>query len=338
MKTSELNFTYPAELVATKPQRPSRVMWVKNQMPLELEWDQFLQEFRAGDLIVYNNTKVTPLRVWAKNSAGESVDVLFVRHLEKNKWEVLAPLKKMKMSERWRLPEDVEIIEVQNGIPQTIQLSAGLGLDYFIRHGEVPLPPYILKARGNRHSTQDDHEWYQSIFAENFGSSAAPTASLHFRRVDFDLLKSKGVRFAPLTLHVGPGTYLPVTVDNLDDHKMHSEPVEIPAETWRKVIQCEGRVWALGTTVARALESAQIGKLKKDEKGFHGTTDLLIQPGYDYKVLRGLLTNFHQPESTLLALVAAFAGLGVVKSSYAWAIEKKFRLFSYGDLTAWENS
>lgn len=340
MKTSDLKFDYPPELVATEPKRPSRVMWQTSERS-DLSWPEFLNKFKAGDLIVVNDTKVTPLRVWAK-CGDEEADILFVRELADNQWEVLAPFKKMKGRE-WQLPNEVKILETVQGIPQVVKLSQKIGPEYFAKFGEVPLPPYILKARGDRHSHETDENWYQSIFAQYLGSSAAPTASLHFSEKDFDYLKSRGVEFAHLTLHVGLGTYLPVTAENLDDHKMHFEEVHIPIETWKKVNRWaghgnDGRVFALGTTVARALESAVIGKLKKSENGFHGSTDLLIQPGYDFKIVKALMTNFHQPESTLLALVAAFAGLENVREAYAWAIEKKFRLFSYGDLSVWEKS
>ncbi len=321
-----------------EPQRPSRVMWVKDERPQELSWKEFLNQFKAGDLIVVNDTKVMPSRVWAEPMGQDSpaeVDLLFTKSLGDGRWEVLAPTKKMK-NQKWILPDGVEIVELQPGIPQTVQLSREIDDAYFFKFGEVPLPPYILKSRGDRHSHTDDSEWYQTFFAKTPGSCAAPTASLHFTAGDFDFLKSRGVEIAHLTLHVGLGTFLPVTVDNLNDHKMHSEFVHIPKETWRKVGQSSGRVWALGTTVARALESAVIGKLKKTEDGFIGNTDLLILPGYDFKMVRGLLTNFHQPESTLLALVSAYAGLENLKRAYAWAVDKKFRLFSYGDLSVWE--
>lgn len=335
MKRSDLSYFYPEELVATEPRRPSQVMWVKDKNPRKLDWESFLNQFREGDLIIVNDTQVNPLRVWATSPHGQQVDVLFVRGLGSNRWEVLAPTKKMKNHE-WTLPDGIKIIELTAGIPQVIQLSQDVDQKYFEIHGEVPLPPYILKSRGSRRSQVGDKNWYRSIFAKNRGSSAAPTASLHFTQNDFDFLKSKNVDFAYLTLHVGLGTYLPVTSEDLDQHHMHQEYVHIPKETWRKVGRSPGRLWALGTTVTRALESASIGKLKKSEEGFSGSTDLLIQPGYDFKVVRAMMTNFHQPESTLLALVAAFAGLETVKNAYAFAIENKFRLFSYGDLSAWE--
>ena len=345
MKTSELRFDYPESLVATEPKRPSRVMWSRGGNLRDLEWQHFLKEFGPGDLIVVNDTQVTPLRIWANSSDGSEADILFVREQPDHCWDVLAPFKKMKGLD-WQLPGGVQVTEMLNGIPQRIRLSQKIDGQYFAKFGEVPLPPYILKARGDRHSVANDREWYRSIFAkdlDSLGSSAAPTASLHFSRHDFNQLRSQGVDFASLTLHVGLGTYLPVTAPDLDQHKMHFESVHIPIETWKKVSrwgatsESPRRVFALGTTVARALESAVIGKLKKGPEGFHGATDLLIQPGYDFKIVRSIMTNFHQPESTLLAFIAAFAGLERVKEAYSWAIERKFRLFSYGDLTVWQH-
>ncbi len=220
-----------------------------------------------------------------------------------------------------------------------MKLSSSLPEEYFEEFAELPIPPYIQKARAERHSRFADAHWYQTTWASCPGSLAAPTASLHFSDGDIQELKNRGVHVLDLTLHVGLGTFLPVLKENLKEHSMHSEFVRIPTPTWRKVLSAtqEGHaVWALGTTVARALESAAHGLVGKNKEGdWEGLTQLFIQPGFQWKVVERLLTNFHQPESTLLALVASFSNLDKVKNCYTWAVQRKFRLFSYGNLTAW---
>lgn len=218
-------------------------------------------------------------------------------------------------------------------------MSRSLTEDYFEEVGDVPLPPYIQKARGQREGRLEDKTWYQTEWAKFAGSSAAPTASLHFHNEDFEKLKDRGVNVAKLTLHVGLGTFLPIAFENLSEHQMHAETVVIPAATWAKVLETQksrGRIWAVGTTVTRALESAAHGLLTVQTNGdLTGESRLFIRDDFDWRVVGGILTNFHQHQTTLLALVASFAGLEKVKSSYEWAIERKFRLFSYGDLSVW---
>lgn len=340
MKTSDLSFTYPLDLVATEPHYPPRVMGVLNSSPEELTFQQLLEVFQAGDVLVVNNTRVIPCRVKALDLRGNKVDVLFIKRLNSHQWEVLYPASKYK-KEKLMLPEQITLEWVQGGLPQKIQLSQEIDGEYFFRHGEAPLPPYILKAReelGLPAQSPEDQNWYQSLFAQELGSTAAPTASLHFKSQDLEYLKLKGVEVLPLTLHVGLGTFLPVTVENLEEHPMHKEWVHIPQKTWdgiQKAKQGGHRIWALGTTVTRALESTAAGLLGKDIKGWVGETQLFIKPGHSFQVIDVLLTNFHQPESTLLALVSAFKDLKTVKTCYQWAMEKQFRLFSYGDLTVW---
>jgi S-adenosylmethionine:tRNA ribosyltransferase-isomerase len=192
--------------------------------------------------------------------------------------------------------------------------------------------------REDRHTQSLDDSWYQTAWNEKPGSFAAPTASLHFNNDHLQALRERGVDIHYLTLHVGLGTFLPVEVEDLRQHIMHHEEVEIPVSTLEAIglAQHQGqRVWAMGTTVTRALEGWAVGHLKESSGSFYGQTDLLILPGFEFKVINGLLTNFHQPESTLLALVMAFAGINKVKKVYQWAIENQFRLFSYGDLSIW---
>lgn len=332
MRREDLTFTYPEELVATEPRRPSRVL-LFDGTPAEASVTDLLARFAPGDLLVVNQTKVLKRRVFAGD-----LEILFLREASPRRWETLFPSRGMKPGDQVALPEGLFMTLAEKGRPQVVEVSGDLDPSYFERWGEVPLPPYIQKARARRRTVREDERWYQTFWAEKPGSLAAPTASLHFEPAHFDALREKGVRILPLTLHVGLGTFLPVTSEILSEHRMHFETVEIPRATWSALeeTRAAGRqVWSLGTTVARSLESQARGLLRETEEGFAGETDLFILPGHEWKAVDRLLTNFHQPESTLLALVAAFAGLENVKNAYRWAVERRFRLFSYGDLSAW---
>jgi S-adenosylmethionine:tRNA ribosyltransferase-isomerase len=334
MKINDLKYDYPEELVATEPQYPPRVMWVEQHKSSEIPFAELLNKIPEGDVLVVNNTKVLKRRVFA----GE-LEILFLKALNATDWEVLFPSRKYKLEEEIALPDGVTMKLIQKGRPQVVRLSQVVDEEYFAKNGELPLPPYIQKARNARHTVGADESWYQTAFAKEAGSFAAPTASLHFREKDLEILKSRGVKIVELTLHVGLGTFLPVTADDLDQHDMHEEYVEISPATWAEIMTAKksGRhVWTLGTTATRSVESAANGLLKgSDAEGFSGFTKLLIQPGYSWKIADRILTNFHQPESTLLALVSGFSSLETVKACYSWAIERKFRLFSYGDLSVW---
>lgn len=327
MKLADLKFDYPEELVATEPRRPSRVLWVENDKAQEIEFSGLLQKIPAGDVLVLNNTKVLRRRVFT----GE-LEILFLSSSDQQTWEVLFPSRKFKIGDEIELPLGRKIRLIEKGRPQKVHSSEVLTEDYFQSVAELPLPPYIQKARGARHTVAADESWYQTAWAEKAGSFAAPTASLHFAAQDIEALKARGVKVLELTLHVGLGTFLPVTTEDLDQHEMHSEYFEIANSTWQEIAaakQSGHRVWALGTTVTRALEgSARSGART-------GFTQILLQPGAQFQVVDRLLTNFHQPESTLLALVFAFAGMDTVRSAYRFAIEQGFRLFSYGDLSVW---
>lgn len=337
MKVSDLDFTYPEHLVATEPVSPSRVMKVDlapNGEPREITLQELLEQIPAGDLLVINNTQVLKRRIFA----GE-LEILFLSQKSDTRWEVLFPSRKHAVGAQIPLPGGVTMTLVQKGRPQTVELSEVVGEDYFQDWGELPLPPYIQKARARRHTVAADETWYQTQWAQKPGSFAAPTASLHFRDEDLKALKARGVHVLEVTLHVGLGTFLPVTAEDLDQHDMHEEFAEIPAAVWEQIQHSRGaghKLWALGTTSTRALESAARGLLGRDLHGnFKGFTKILIQPPYEFQVVDRLLTNFHQPQSTLLALVSAFAGLDKVKACYQWAIARNFRLFSYGDLSVW---
>jgi len=336
MKVSDLHFEYPEELIATEPQKPSRVLWFEegSLAPAEISLAELLKKIPAGDLVVLNDTKVLKSRVFA-----DDAEILFLKNLGQRKWEVLFPAKKMKIGEEISLPLSRKMKIVEKGRPQIVETDEELTEEYFEKVAELPLPPYIQKARGERKTRTSDLSWYQTTWAEKPGSLAAPTASLHFSEDDIQKLKDRGVKVAKLTLHVGLGTFLPILTEDLNDHVMHEEYVEVPLATMRQIegARQEGRgIWALGTTVCRALESVGAGILKKDQSGhYSGFTNLKIQPGFQWKFVNRLMTNFHQPESTLFALVVGFSNLDSVRKAYAWAMERKFRLFSYGDLTVW---
>lgn len=331
MKTSDLDFQFPSELIATQPRRPSRVAFAVGSAPaVELSVEELLAKFEPGDVLVLNESKVIPARVFSGDT-----EILFLQSGDRLKWQVLFAAREYKTGDEISLPGGVNATLIEKGLPQIVAVSRELDEKYFLEFGEVALPPYIQQARGERHNRREDADWYQTAWAKNFGSVAAPTASLHFTSAHLESLRARGVKVAMVTLHVGAGTFLPVRGENLSDHTMHSEVAEVPAATVQAVADAN-RVWALGTTVTRTLESMAVGLLDKQADGsFQGSTKLFIYPPYEFKVVDVLLTNFHQPRSTLLGLVAAFAGLENVKTVYQWAIERRFRLFSYGDLSAW---
>lgn len=334
MKKSDLIYSYPEELIATEPSRPTRVMWVdlsKELNPLEKNIQQMLNEIPKGDVLVINDTQVLKRRVFAKTE-NEELEILFLNSLADNHWQVLFPSKKYAVGSQIDLPGGFTMTLVQKGRPQVVQLNQEITEEDFNRIAELPLPPYIQKARHERHNVVQDSTWYQTAWASSPGSQAAPTASLHFTNEDLNYLRNKGVHVVRVTLHVGLGTFLPLTAEDLDQHEMHHEWYSIPADSWNFILNAKKagyKIWSLGTTSTRVLESvARTGSLT-------GETNLLLQEGSEFKIVDRLMTNFHQPESTLLALVAGFAGLEKAQLAYAWAIDRKFKLFSYGDLSVW---
>lgn len=349
MRIEELDFHYPENLVATERAAVSRVLVVRAQseaQELKLGLEDLVSLFEKGDVLVVNDTKVLSRRVFSESG----LEILFLSANEDLcDWLVLCPSSRWKPDTKQMLPSGVELELIARGRPQTVRSSQPLTDTYFETHGDLPLPPYIQKARDERRNRSLDKTNYQTAWAEKPGSLAAPTASLHFTNEDLAKLRAKGVVVEHVTLHVGLGTFLPVTTETLEEHVMHAELAEIPQATWQAVIQAKahGRnVWALGTTVTRTLESAANGLLEHTSgdvvcehvlsaPAFFGETKLFIKPGYQFKIVDRLLTNFHQPRSTLLALVSAFAGLENVKRAYSFAIENGFRLFSYGDLSVW---
>lgn len=332
LRLKDLYYEYPEELLAKEPIRPSRVMWVQDQ-PEEITISELINRIPAGDVLVINDTKVIKRRVFVGD-----LEILFVRSEDRVVWDVLFPASKFKVGDVISMPFGVKVKVISKGRPQKLQSSEPLEESYFEKIAEVPLPPYIQKARDERHSRVQDSVWYQTAWADKPGSLAAPTASLHFFGDDIRALEKKGVHVVHVTLHVSLGTFLPVMTDNIEEHKMHTEYVDIPQASWNAILSAKKdnrKIWAMGTTAARAVESAANHKLIEYSGGLHGLTDLYIVPPYQWQIVDRLMTNFHQPESTLIALVAAFSNLEKVKACYQWAIDRKFRLFSYGDLSVW---
>lgn len=328
MKLSDLKYDYPEELIATSPSRPTRVMLVNPEgQPSEITISQLIEQIPAGDVLVLNDTKVLKRRVFA----GE-LEILFLEELPNGQQKVLFPSKKFKAGDEITLPNGAKMKLLEKGLPQLVEVYPRLTESDFEKFGELPLPPYIQKARSARHNVEADESWYQTAWAVNPGSFAAPTASLHFTDADLKKLEAKGVKVLKITLHVGLGTFLPVKTENLDDHKMHAEVYDVPVDVWSEIEKAKAtqhKIWALGTTVTRTLET--VARTKK----LSGASEILLQEGSDFLVVDRLMTNFHQPESTLLALVSGFSNLETVKKNYAWAIERKFKLFSYGDFSVW---
>jgi S-adenosylmethionine:tRNA ribosyltransferase-isomerase len=276
-----------------------------------------------GDVMVVNDARVIPARLHGrKEGTGGKVELLLVEPLGGADWLALGqaskPLREGAGVEV--LGSRIEIVQVREGGELVVRLPLqGDALWSFLDEaGELPLPPYIRHAPGPA-----DRERYQTIFARERGAIAAPTAGLHFTPLLIEALRARGVGLAPITLHVGPGTFLPVRAQRVEDHRMHRERYFVPEESARVIARAE-RVIAVGTTALRTLEASQ-------GRPGPGTTDLFITPGYQFRAVHGLLTNFHLPRSTLLMLVAAFAGLDRTKAAYREAVARRYRFFSYGD-------
>jgi len=334
MKKSDFNYELPEALIAQYPltERTASRMLCLNKETGAIVDRQFTDLFDlldAKDLLVFNDTKVIPARLFGQKQTGGKVEILIERIL--NDHQAVAHVRASKA------PKPGNIIELDHGfscemqarVDDLFQLSfkgAANVLAILEKIGHIPLPPYITRA-----DDESDLSRYQTVFAKQAGAVAAPTASLHFDQPSLDRLKAKGIASAFVTLHVGSGTFQPVRVEDLSQHLMHKEYFQVPQITVDAVQQARargGRVVAIGTTAVRALESAaQSGQL---QAGL-GDTDLFITPGYQFKAVDALLTNFHLPESTLLMLVSAFAGYSAAMNAYQHAIKREYRFFSYGD-------
>jgi S-adenosylmethionine:tRNA ribosyltransferase-isomerase len=283
---------------------------------------------RAGDLLVFNNTKVLPARLFATKPTGGRVEILVERMLDETRCLAQVRASKTPKPGSVLLLEDGSELEVQGRQDEFFVLrSQQKGLAAVMEKlGHMPLPPYI-----ERPDDKNDLERYQTIYASKPGAVAAPTAGLHFDEELLQALDQHGVQRTQITLHVGAGTFQPVRVEDIEDHHMHAEYLEVPAEVCEAIAATRargGRVIAVGTTSVRSLETAAAGG---ELQPFAGDSRIFIYPGYRFRVVDGMLTNFHLPESTLLMLVSAFAGLEAIRKAYAHAVAQRYRFFSYGD-------
>ncbi|MBC5618818.1 tRNA preQ1(34) S-adenosylmethionine ribosyltransferase-isomerase QueA [Streptococcus anginosus] len=337
MNTADFDFHLPEELIAQTPlkKRDASRLLVVNHETGQMEdthFDAIIDQLNPGDALVMNDTRVLPARLHGeKPETGGHVELLLLKNIAGDDWEVLAkPAKRLKVGAAisfgdGRLNATV-LEELEHGGRIVRFHYQGIFLEVLESLGEMPLPPYI-------HEKLKDRERYQTVYAKENGSAAAPTAGLHFTKELLAQIEAKGVKLVYLTLHVGLGTFRPVSVDNIDEHEMHSEFYtlsEEAANTLRQVKASGHRVIAVGTTSIRTLEtigSKFNGKIKADS----GWTNIFIKPGYDWKVVDAFSTNFHLPKSTLVMLVSAFAGRKLVLSAYQHAIDEKYRFFSFGD-------
>jgi S-adenosylmethionine:tRNA ribosyltransferase-isomerase len=337
MKTSDFDYDLPSVFIAQTPLEPrdSSRLLVLNRHKGALEHSIFRdigKYLHPGDLLVLNQTRVIPARIHARKSTGGQVEVLLLRREDLLTWECLVGGKGI--SARKTLSIDngprAEIVEVLEGSRRRIRFTEPIE-PYFPRVGNVPLPPYI-------HESLKDPERYQTVYAHEPGSAAAPTAGLHFTRRLMGELRGKGIGFAFVTLHVGLDTFAPVTEDDPTGHQIHTEWCDLPqgtADVINQTRQAGGRVIAVGTTSVRTLESAAIesgvGPSGSQVKPYTGNTSLYIMPGYSFRLVDAMLTNFHLPKSTLIMLVSAFAGRDTILDAYQVAKREGYRFYSFGD-------
>ncbi len=338
MKIDDFDFVLPEELIAIYPRkkRSSSKLLVLKKCSGEITHSQFsnLPEFLDKSyLIVYNNTKVIPARIKLKKETGGKIEILLDHPISENEWSGIFSASKRPKEGSLILNNDepvFRVIEVKKNMIRIKFLGKNF-YDFLNEVGEVPLPPYILKRRDGR-VIPEDKDFYQTIFAKKEGAVAAPTAGIHFDENVWNKLKLKGIEDVEITLHVGIGTFLPIKEKEVEKHKMHAERVEITKEAAQKIIDWKekgGKILAVGTTTVRTLEGVaeKLGKLDK----YQGTVDIFIYPGYKFKIVDAMITNFHLPKSTLLLLVSAFAGKDKIINAYKEAIERKYHFFSYGD-------
>ncbi|NSU11672.1 tRNA preQ1(34) S-adenosylmethionine ribosyltransferase-isomerase QueA [Enterococcus faecalis] len=337
LSTEDFDFDLPEKLIAQTPlkDRASSRLLVVNKETGDMEDKHFhdiLDELQPGDALVMNNTRVLPARLYGeKPETGGHLEVLLLTNTEGDTWETLIkPAKRAKVGTEIQFGDGrlkaVVKEELEHG-GRIIEFKYdGIFLEILESLGEMPLPPYIKERL-------DDPDRYQTVYAEENGSAAAPTAGLHFTKELLEEIKAKGVHLVYLTLHVGLGTFRPVSVDNIEEHHMHSEfyrLTEEAAKQLNEVRQAGGRIVAVGTTSIRTLET--IGtKFNGEIQADSGWTDIFITPGYQFKVVEAFSTNFHLPKSTLVMLVSAFAGKDLTLAAYQHAIEEKYRFFSFGD-------
>ncbi len=343
MRVADFDFMLPPERIALRPAVPresAKLLVVGDQLQ-DLTVANLPAQFRRGDVLVFNNTKVIPAALTGQRvgrlGTTPKIEALLHMRLDASRWKAFVkPAKKLEQGDRVQFGTDGRVCllgEVfatveHKGDAGEVTLAfdfSGPVLDEAISAvGRVPLPPYIESKRAQDAQDKTD---YQTIFAKETGAVAAPTAGLHFTPELMKMLQGAGINHEFVTLHVGAGTFLPVKADDTNDHKMHAEWGEINAETIERLKAARsngGRIIAVGTTSLRLLEASGL-------EPFSGTTEIFITPGYKFKAVDGLITNFHLPKSTLFMLVSAFAGFGRMKAAYAHAIENNYRFYSYGD-------
>ena len=336
MKTVDFYYDLPENLIAQTPLEPrdSSRMMVLSKNDGDISHKHFydiIDYLEEGDCLILNDSRVLPARIFGiKEDTGASVEFLMLRQIENNTWETLAkPGKKAKIGTKFIFGDGImtatvkDVTEEGNRIVEFFcEENIYSALD---KIGQMPLPPYIT-------DKLQDKERYQTVYSNELGSAAAPTAGLHFTKELLEKISQKGVKIGYVTLHVGLGTFRPVKVDEITEHKMHSEHYEIPQETVELINDTKKngkRVIAVGTTSCRTLES--VASKYGEIMACNGFTDIFIYPGYTFKVLDGLVTNFHLPESTLIMLVSAFCGYKNTMNAYKVAVEERYRFFSFGD-------
>jgi S-adenosylmethionine:tRNA ribosyltransferase-isomerase len=334
MRTLDFNYHLPTEYIAQTPVEPrhdSRLMVMRRDTDV-LEHTRFwnLGEYlRQGDVLVINRTKVIPARLFGNKLTGGKVEILMLRGEDACTWEALIGGKHLKVGQKIQVEGgmEAELIEILDGSRRRIRFTEPVE-PYLERVGHTPLPPYI-------HTTFDSSERYQTVYASQPGSAAAPTAGLHFTRELMDNLEARGVRFVEVTLHVGLDTFAPVTEDDPRQHHIHTEWCEVSPDAAQAINAAKaagGRVVAVGTTSVRTLESAaQSASSEAMVSPFSGATSLFILPGYQFRVVDVMITNFHLPRSTLIMLVSAFAGRERVLAAYQEAVRQGYRFYSFGD-------
>ena len=346
LQLSDFDFDLPPELIAQHPapeRSGSRLLDGRSEPPADRIFRELPGLLGAGDLLIFNDTQVIKARLFGQKSSGGQVEALIERVFPESLevWAHVRASKSPKPGQRIEFGSDpsrsgfsAEVLGRCGPDQGLFHLRFPSGpFELLAKYGHVPLPPYITHA-----DSSEDERRYQTVFARRPGAVAAPTAALHFDEQVLAGLSARGINTAHITLHVGAGTFQPVRVENIAQHKMHSEWFEVPPETVQKVAQTKargGRVLAVGTTTLRALESAaRSGQLQSGSRD----TDIFITPGFEFRVVDQLITNFHLPKSTLMMLVSAFAGHEVIKQLYRHAISEKYRFFSYGDAMLLERS
>lgn len=337
MRKSDFNFVLPPALIAQHPVTPrsaSRLLILQRGSGAvhDAQFGELADRLAPGDMLVFNDTRVIPARLFGTKASGGRIEMLIERIVDDT--QILAqvrPAKSLKPAQRIALDARACVHAVERrGEFWVLRVEADEPLPAVLeRLGHVPLPPYIART-----DAPPDSARYQTVFARHAGAVAAPTAGLHFDAAVFTALAARGVATGFITLHVGAGTFAPLRVDDVAQHRMHRERVIIDADTAAAINATRargGRVFAVGTTVVRALETASRETADGSLGAFHGETEIFIVPGYRFRAIDGLITNFHLPESTLLMLVCAFAGREATLAAYAHAVTQKYRFYSYGD-------